>query len=325
MPKSSKKKGSYAGGTVSAASNPNFASAASASSTKSTGNLLDPVKAYGQNFLKNPAIIDAIVQKSNIKPTDTVLEIGPGTGNLTVKLLERCARLNAIEYDPRMVREVTKRVEGTPESNKLTVIHGDALKTAFPFFNVCVANVPYQISSGLVFKLLGHRPFFKCAVMMFQEEFALRLSARPGESLYCRLSVNTQLLARVDQLMKVGRNNFRPPPKVESRVVRIEPRNPPPPVNFTEWDGMVRLLFNRKNKTIFSVLNNKSTYKILEENVKTKAAFDNVKGAVEIDVKKVIAEVCETEEYKDKRVTRLDIDDLLKLLAEFNERGIHFA
>jgi 18S rRNA (adenine1779-N6/adenine1780-N6)-dimethyltransferase len=170
MPKSSKKKGSYAGGTVSAASNPNSASAASASSTKSTGNLLDPVKAYGQNFLKNPAIIDAIVQKSNIKPTDTVLEIGPGTGNLTVKLLERCARLNAIEYDPRMVREVTKRVEGTPESNKLTVIHGDALKTAFPFFNVCVANVPYQISSGLVFKLLGHRPFFKCAVMMFQEE-----------------------------------------------------------------------------------------------------------------------------------------------------------
>ena len=89
---------------------------------------------------------------------------------------------------------------------------------------------------------------------------------------------------------------------------------------------MVRLLFNRKNKTIFSVLNNKSTYKILEENVKTKAAFDNVKGAaVEIDVKKVIAEVCEMEEYKDKRVTRLDIDDLLKLLAEFNERGIHFA
>ena len=81
---------------------------------------------------------------------------------------------------------------------------------------------------------------FRCAVMMFQEEFALRLTARPGEALYCRLSVNTQLLAKVDQLMKVGRNNFRPPPKVESRVVRIELRNPPPPVNFTEWDGMVR-------------------------------------------------------------------------------------
>lgn len=80
---------------------------------------------------------------------------------------------------------------------------------------------------------------FRCSVMMFQEEFALRLTARPGEALYCRLSVNTQLLAKVDQLMKVGRNNFRPPPKVESRVVRIELRNPPPPVDFIEWDGMV--------------------------------------------------------------------------------------
>lgn len=225
----------------------------------------------------------------------------PRTGNLTVKLLERCQKLNAIEYDPRMVREVSKRVEGTTDGHKLTVIHGDALKTSFPFFNVCVANVPYQISSGLVFKLLGHRPFFRCAVMMFQEEFALRLSARPGENLYCRLSVNTQLLARVDQLMKVGRNNFRPPPKVESRVVRIEPRNPPPPVNFTEWDGMVRLLFNRKNKTIFSVLNNKSTYKVLEENVKTKKAFEEremgeEKGEErkgEVDVKQVVREVCE--------------------------------
>lgn len=81
---------------------------------------------------------------------------------------------------------------------------------------------------------------FRCAVLMFQEEFALRLTARPGETLYGRLSVNTQLLAKVDQLLKVGKNNFRPPPQVESRVVRIELRNPPPPVNFTEWDGMVR-------------------------------------------------------------------------------------
>ncbi len=145
----------------------------------------------------------------------------------------------AIEYDTRMVREVLKRVEGTSDERKLKVIQGDAIKTRFPFFDVCVANVPYQISSALVFKLLSHRPMFRCAVMMFQEEFALRLTARPGEALYCRLSVNCQLLAKVDQLMKVGRNNFRPPPKVESRVVRIELRNPPPPVNFTEWDGMV--------------------------------------------------------------------------------------
>ena len=138
-----------------------------------------------------------------------------------------------------MIREVLKRVEQTEHARNLKVIQGDALKTAWPFFDLMVANLPYQISSPVVFKLLSHRPMFRCAVLMFQEEFALRLTARPGEALYCRLSVNTQLLAKVDQLLKVGKQNFRPPPKVESRVVRIELKNPPPPVNFTEWDGMV--------------------------------------------------------------------------------------
>ena len=79
-----------------------------------------------------------------------------------------------------------------------------------------------QISSPFLFKLFAHRPPFRAAVVMFQEEFAQRLSARPGDPLYCRLSVNTQLLSRVEQLMRVGRGNFRPPPKVDSRVVRIE-------------------------------------------------------------------------------------------------------
>lgn len=102
-----------------------------------------------------------------------------------------------------MVAELQKRVQGTPYQSKLQIIVGDVLKTELPFFNICVANVPYQISSPLVFKLLQHRPFFRCAVLMFQQEFAQRLVAKPGDKLYCRLSINTQLLARVDMLMKV--------------------------------------------------------------------------------------------------------------------------
>lgn len=70
----------------------------------------------------------------------------------------------------------------------------------------------------------------------------MRLVARPGDSLYCRLSANVQLLAKVVHVMKVGKNNFRPPPKVESSVVRIELIQPPPPINFDEWDGMLRIL-----------------------------------------------------------------------------------
>jgi 18S rRNA (adenine1779-N6/adenine1780-N6)-dimethyltransferase len=77
------------------------------------------------------------------------------------------------------------------------------MKQALPYFDICVANIPYQISSPLTFKLLAHRPAFRAAVIMFQHEFAMRLVARPGNSLYCRLAVNTQLLARVFHLLKV--------------------------------------------------------------------------------------------------------------------------
>lgn len=230
-----------------------------------------PDKRFGQNFLKNPLIVTSIVEKAQLRPTDTVLEIGPGTGNMTVKLLAAAKRVVAVEVDPRMIGEVQKRVQGTPLAQKLSLVLCDVLRYELPFFDVCVANIPYNISSAIVFKLLVHRPLFRCAVIMFQEEFALRLSAQPGDKLYCRLSVNCQLLARVSQLIKVGRNNFRPPPKVESRVVRIEPRNPPPPVNFLEWDGLVRLCFNRKNKTLRALLTTTSVLKLLAANRKTLA------------------------------------------------------
>merc|ERR1712002_601240 len=168
--------------------------------------------------------------------------------------------------DPRMVAELQKRVQGTHWQSKLTVMVGDVIKTELPFFDVCVANVPYQISSPLIFKLLLHRPFFRCAVLMFQREFAQRLVAQPGDKLYCRLSINTQLLARVDHLMKVGKNNFRPPPKVESSVIRLEPKNPVPKINFTEWDGLLRIVFVRKNKTLAACFKHSSVIQTLEKN-----------------------------------------------------------
>ena len=110
---------------------------------------------------------------------------------------------------------------------------------------------------------------------MYQHEFAMRLVAKPGSELYGRLSVNTQLLADVAHVLKVGKNNFRPPPKVDSSVVRIEPKNPPPPINFLEWDGLVRICFNRKNKTLHSLFVTDSVLEMLEENYKTHCALNN--------------------------------------------------
>ena len=281
-------------------------------------------KSRGQHFLRNPLVVNSIVDKAAIRTTDTVLEIGPGTGNMTVKLLEAAKRVIAVEVDPRMVAEVQKRVAETPAAAKLHMLLADVLKADLPFFDVCVANVPYNISSAIVFKLLAHRPFFRCAVIMFQEEFALRLSAKPGDKLYCRLSVNTQLLAKVDQLMKVGRNNFKPPPKVESRVVRIETRQPPPPIDFLEWDGLVRLAFNRKNKLLKSVLTTEAVLRVLDANARTAAALRGTPLPDGWAPKAAVAAVLADVGFAEKRAARCSIDDFLMLLAAFGKAGIYF-
>ncbi|GAB2298424.1 Ribosomal RNA small subunit methyltransferase [Dionaea muscipula] len=232
-------------------------------------------KSRGQHILRNPLLVDTIVEKSGIKSTDTILEIGPGTGNLTKKLLEAGKSVVAVEIDHRMVLELQRRFQDTPFQNRFKVIQADALKCQLPYFDICVANIPYQISSPLIFKLLDHKPSFRCAIIMFQREFAMRLVAQPGDTLYCRLSVNTQLLSRVSHLLKVGRNNFRPPPKVDSSVVRIEPRKPLPiPADkLKEWDGMLRICFSRRNKTLGAIFKQKKILSLLEKNYKTLQAL----------------------------------------------------
>lgn len=163
----------------------NAAAAAAAAPTKN--NVFRFKKDYGQHILKNPGIAEEIVKKAYLRPTDTVLEVGPGTGNLSVKILERAQKLIAVELDPRMGAELTKRVQGKPEQRKLEVILGDVIKADLPPFDVLISNTPYQISSPLVFKMLALPNPPRCMVLMFQREFSSRLTARPGEALYSRL------------------------------------------------------------------------------------------------------------------------------------------
>lgn len=103
-------------------------------------------KEFGQHILKNPLIITSMIDKAALQPTDTVIEIGPGTGNMTVKLLEKARKVVAFEIDPRLVAELQKRVQATPLQSKLDIVVGDVLKNDLPFFDVCVANMPYQVT-----------------------------------------------------------------------------------------------------------------------------------------------------------------------------------
>ncbi|KAJ5102843.1 Dimethyladenosine transferase [Penicillium argentinense] len=231
----------------------------------------------GQHVLKNPGIAEQIVNKADLKQSDVVLEIGPGTGNLTAKILDQAKKVIAVELDPRMAAEVTKRFQGTPAQKRLEVILGDVMKTELPYFDVCISNTPYQISSPLTFKLLATNPAPRSCILMFQREFALRLFAKPGDKLYSRLSVNAQMWAKIDHIMKVGKNNFKPPPLVESSVIRMVPKVPRPQIDYEEWDGLLRIAFVRKNKTLrASFIGTPSIMNILESNYRTWCAQHDI-------------------------------------------------
>jgi 18S rRNA (adenine1779-N6/adenine1780-N6)-dimethyltransferase len=110
---------------------------------------------------------------------------------------------------------------------------------------------------------------------MFQREFAMRLVARPETELWSRLSANVQLYSKVDLVMHVGKNNFRPAPQVESSVVRLVPLDPPPPIKFEEFDGLGRIVFARRNKTIHATFMAKGVIDMLEKNWRTWCSTQN--------------------------------------------------
>ncbi|CAI7664373.1 unnamed protein product [Penicillium glandicola] len=257
-----------------------------AAKTKAAHSIFKMNTDIGQHVLKNPGIAAAIVEKAELKQSDIVLEIGPGTGNLTAKILEKAKKCIAVELDPRMAAEVTKRFQSTPYQKRLEVILGDVMKTELPYFDVCISNTPYQISSPLTFKLLATSPAPRSCILMFQREFALRLFAKPGDKLYSRLSVNAQMWAKIDHIMKVGKNNFKPPPQVESSVIRMVPKNPRPQINYEEWDGLLRIVFVRKNKTLrSSFIGTTSIMELLEANYRTWCAQNDIPvedGPVEV-------------------------------------------
>ena len=202
-----------------------------------------PSKSRGQHFLVDARVAARQLAYAELRPSDVVLEIGPGLGVLTRALVERVKRVVAIESDRRFAEYLQGSV---PEAE---IHHADALKAEWPEFDVMVSNLPYQISSPLTFRLLATP--FDHAVLMYQWEFAKRMVARPATPDYSRLSVGVYVRAACTILERVPRNAFQPQPKVSSALVRLEPRPSPFPIADPDrFDAVVSALFEHRRKTV---------------------------------------------------------------------------
>jgi 16S rRNA (adenine1518-N6/adenine1519-N6)-dimethyltransferase len=209
-----------------------------------------PSKRAGQHHVVDPTVLDKIVDHARLSREDVVLEIGAGIGNLTRLLAQRAGKVISIERDRRFVKILREQLRGL---SNVQIIYGDALRIELPKFNKVVANLPYGISSDITFRLLEHK--FELAVLMYQQEFAERMVAKPGSDDYSRLTVNTYYRARVELLGEVPPEAFVPQPKVTSAIVRLSPREPPFKVSDEKiFFDVVRALFQHRRQRVRNAL-----------------------------------------------------------------------
>ncbi len=225
---------------------------------------LAPSKQRGQNFLADPIMAAAIVRAGGINPGDTVIELGVGLGAVTLPLAAVAARVIGIEIDSGIV-DYHHRRQDLPANVELH--HQDMLTCDFAAIAArnknrlkIIANLPYSVSSPLLFKLLDHRDLMEYAVLMLQKELAQRLVARPGTKDYSILTVLFAASARARKVMAVGPENFHPRPKVDSAVVRIdflpagERESLYPPHDFKSLVRVVKAAFSQRRKTLLNCL-----------------------------------------------------------------------
>lgn len=214
------------------------------------------IKRLGQNFLIDPNIVRKIVALAEITPSDTVLEIGPGRGILTEALCRTAGHVTAIEVDPRLHTYLAERQADFPN---LTLLLDDAMTYPMehlPAGTIVVANLPYYISTPLLFKLLDHRDRFLRLVLMLQNEVADRLVAKPGSSDYGVLSVMAQYAADITKAFRVSAQCFRPRPEVGSAVVllRTKERRELSPQEEPKFAALVKAAFAHRRKTLVNSL-----------------------------------------------------------------------
>lgn len=268
-----------------------------------------------------------MLEASDIRSADAVYEVGCGTGELTMQLLPLARKVHTVDVERRMVQETENRA-ATAGFTNLEASVGDALKVPMPRrFDVCVSNLPYQISSPFVFQLLrriSEGPPWRAAVLMLQREFAERLLSDPGEKGFSRLALNVRLFARAVRLFDVKPGSFIPVPQVHSTVIKLEPRLPSPQVDFNEWDALIRVVFSRRRKTLRAQFKKLSTISMLEQNYKVWCTLSGEKPS-RTPFPELVESVLQEEGFLRERAFAMELEDLHALLKAFNRRGIHFA
>ncbi|MEX0606560.1 MAG: 16S rRNA (adenine(1518)-N(6)/adenine(1519)-N(6))-dimethyltransferase RsmA [Halofilum sp. (in: g-proteobacteria)] len=214
-------------------------------------------KRFGQHFLHERATIERIVAAVAPQPGDHLVEIGPGEGVLTRPLLEAVGRLDAVEIDRDLAAALRARDDwpGTLELHEADALAFDFAALARDRPLRLVGNLPYNISTPLLFHLLSQRTSITDMHFMLQREVVDRMASGPGNKVYGRLSVMIQAYCVVTPLFRIAPGAFRPPPAVESAVVRLVPRTPlVPPEHVDVFAEIVRLAFGARRKTLRNTL-----------------------------------------------------------------------
>jgi 16S rRNA (adenine1518-N6/adenine1519-N6)-dimethyltransferase len=217
-----------------------------------------PKKRFGQHFLHDPGVLRRILQAVAPRPGQAVVEIGPGEGALTLPLLEACGEMTAIELDRDLIEPLRARAAG---HGALHIVHADALAVDLTALARggrlrLVGNLPYNLSSPILFHCLDHLAAIQDMHFMLQKEVVERMAAAPGSKTYGRLSVMLQARCRVEPLFEVAPACFRPPPKVDSAVVRLCPL-PADAVEIADPALFARLVkagFAKRRKTLANAL-----------------------------------------------------------------------
>ena len=207
-----------------------------------------PRKRFGQHFLHDPGVLDRIVRAISPQPSDFLVEIGPGEGALTRRLLERLGKIEVIEVDRDLVSRLKEEFPSTAKVHQADALEFDF--SAFPRGVRIVGNLPYNISTPLLFHLARYADRVRDMHFMLQLEVVERMVAAPSTEAYGRLSVSLQARFRMHKLFNVSKGAFRPPPKVESAVVRLEPLAQSLPID----EDVLRKAFSARRKTLRNAL-----------------------------------------------------------------------